>query len=65
MIQLTLNWLNLISIEKKHGRQQQMDTDDCTVSVVYSLLKTKSKAHIFKNIFKILEICSKHAFAWA
>ena len=41
-----------------------MDEDDCTVSVVYSLLKIKSKAYIFKNIFKILEICSKHAFTW-
>ena len=30
-----------------------MDEDDCTVSVVYSLLKIKSKAYIFKNIFKI------------
>ena len=30
-----------------------IDKDDCTFSVVYSLLKIKSKAYIFENIFKI------------
>ena len=30
-----------------------IDKDDYTFSVVYSLLKIKSKANIFENIFKI------------
>ena len=29
-----------------------IDKDDCTFSVVYSLLKIKSRAYIFENIFK-------------
>ena len=30
-----------------------MDKDDCTFSVVYSLLKIESKANMFGNIFEI------------
>ena len=30
-----------------------IDKDDCTLSVVYSLLKIKNEAYIFENIFKI------------
>ena len=30
-----------------------IDKDDCAFSVVYSLLKIKSKAYIFENIFTI------------
>ena len=30
-----------------------IDQNDCTYSVVYSLLKIKGKAYIFENIFKI------------
>ena len=37
--------------KKKHGRQ--IGKDDCTFSVVYSLLKIKRKVYIFENIFKI------------
>ena len=52
MIKSTINWLDLIFIEKKkHGRQ--IGKDDCTFSVVYSLLKIKRKVYIFENIFKI------------
>ena len=29
------------------------DKDDCTFSVVYSLLEIKSEAYIIENIFKI------------
>ena len=29
-----------------------IDKDDCTFSVVYSLLKIKSRAYVFENIFK-------------
>ena len=31
-----------------------IDKDDCTFSVAYSLLKIKSKAYMFENIFKFL-----------
>ena len=65
MIKSTLNWLDLISIEKKWQRAT-MDKDDCIASVVYSLLNIKSKVkHIYLKIsLKFLEICSKHVFAW-
>ena len=39
---------------KKKWQTVTIDKDDCTVSVVYSLLKIKSKAYISKNIFEIL-----------
>ena len=32
-----------------------IDKDDCAFSVVYSLLKIKSKAYIFENIFEIFK----------
>ena len=38
---------------KKSWQTATIDTDDCTFSVVYSLLKIKSKSYIFENIFKI------------
>ena len=53
MIKLTLNRLDLISIEKKTWQTARIDKDDCAFSVVYSLLKIKSKAYVFENIFKI------------
>ena len=65
MIKSILNWLDLISVEKKTWQTATIDKDDCTFSVVYSLLKIKSKAYIFENIFiKFLEICSKLAYVW-
>ena len=36
-----------------------IDKDDCAFSVVYSLLKIKSKAYIFENIFKICKLQNK------
>ena len=62
MIEPTLNWFDLISI-KKTWQTVTLDKDDCTFSVVYRLLKIKSKAYIFKISLKFLEICSKHIFA--
>ena len=53
MIKSTLNGLDLISIEKKTWQTVTIDKDYCTFSVVYSLLKIKSKAWIFENVFKI------------
>ena len=53
--------MDLISAEKKTWQTATIDKDDCTFSVVYSLLKIKSKAYIS---LKLLEICSKHAFVW-
>ena len=39
------------------------DKNDCTFSVLYSLLKVKGKAYIYVYIsLKFLEICSKHVF---
>ena len=55
-IKWTLNWLDLISIEKTW---QTIEKDGCTFSVVYSLLEMKSKVYIYiyiyivENIFKI------------
>ena len=63
MIKSTLNWLDLISIEKT-WQTATIDKDDCTFSVVYSLLKIKSKVHKFENIFKIPWIIYEHLFAW-
>ena len=51
-------------IEKKNIADSDNHKDNCTFSVVYSLLKTKSKTHILKIPLKFLEICSKHIFAW-
>ena len=53
MIKSTLNWLDLITIEKKIWQTVTIDKDDCTFLVVYSLLKVKSKVNIFGNIFEI------------
>ena len=39
---------------KKTWQRATIDKDDYTFSVVYGLLKIKSKAYIFENIFKIL-----------
>ena len=50
-----LNWLDLMSTEKKTSQTVTIDKDDCTFSVVYSLLKIKSKAYIFENIFTIFK----------
>ena len=48
-IKWTLNWLDLISIEKTW---QTIDKDGCTFSaVVYSLLEMKSKVYIVKYIY--------------
>ena len=53
MIKLTLNSSDIISIEKETWQTVTVDKDDCTFSVVYSLLKIKNKAYIYENIFKI------------
>ena len=50
MIKLTLNWLDLISTDKKTSQTVMIDKDDCIFSVVYSLMKIKSKAYIIENI---------------
>ena len=68
MMKSILNWLDLISTEKKHGKERWL-IDDCTFSVVYSLLKIKSKAYIYIYIYtyiylKFPEISSKHVFVW-
>ena len=55
MIKSTLNWLDLISTEKKTSQTVTIDKDDCAFSVVYSLLKIKSKAYISENIFTIFK----------
>ena len=39
--------------KKKTWQTVVIDKDDCTFSVVYSLLKIKSIAYIFKYIFEI------------
>ena len=54
MIKSTLNWLDLISTEKT-SQTVTINKDNCAFSVVYSLLKIKSKAYIFENIFTILK----------
>ena len=41
-------------MEKKTWQTATIDKEECTFSVVYSLLKIKSKAYILENIFKIL-----------
>ena len=48
---------------KKAWQTATIDKDDSTFSIAYSLLKIKSKAFIFANILKFLEICVKHVFA--
>ena len=53
MIKSILNWLDLIFTEKKTWKTATIDQDDFTFSVVYSLLKIKSKAYIFENISKV------------
>ena len=40
---------------KKTWQTLTIDKDDCAFSVVYSLLKIKSKAYIFENIFTIFK----------
>ena len=39
---------------KKTWQAAAIDKDDFTISVVYSLLKIKSKAYVSKTIFEIL-----------
>ena len=51
VIKSILNWLDLITI--KTLQTAMINKDDCTFSVVYNLLKIKSKTYIFENIFKI------------
>ena len=46
MIKFTLNWLDLISIEKETWRTATIDKADCTLSIVYSLLKINRKTYI-------------------
>ena len=61
LISLSLNLSHSLSIslsqsliiEKKTWQTATIDKDDFTFSVVYSLLKIKSKTYIFENIFKI------------
>ena len=62
MIKQTLNWLDLISTEKKTSQTVTIDKDDCAFSVVYSLLKIKSKAYIFENTFTIFKWQNDFAF---
>ena len=45
-IKSTLNWLDLISIEKT-WQTRTIDKDDCFFSVLYSLLEIKSKVYIY------------------
>ena len=40
---------------KKTSQTVTIDKDDCAFSVVYSLLKIKSKAYVFENIFEIFK----------
>ena len=40
---------------KKASQTVTIDKGDCAFSVVYSLLKIKSKAYIFENIFTIFK----------
>ena len=66
MIKSTLNWLDLIYVEKT-CQTATVDKDNCTFSVVYSLLKIKSKVYIYINLkisLRFFETCSKHIFAW-
>ena len=41
--------------EKKPSQTVTINKDDCAFSVVYSLLKIKSKAYISENIFTIFK----------
>ena len=52
MIKSTLNWSDLMFVGKKLGRQRQ-SIKTIALSQLFSLLKIKSKANIFENIFKI------------
>ena len=50
--------MDLISTEKENITNSDIktvDKDDCAFSVVYSLVKIKSKAYIFENIFSIFK----------
>ena len=40
---------------KETSQTVTIDKDDCAFSVVYSLLKIKSKVYIFENIFTIFK----------
>ena len=51
----TLNWLYLISTEKRTWQTVTIDKNNCNFSVVYSLLKMKSKAYIFENVLNSLK----------
>ena len=52
MIKSTLNCFDLIST-KKTWETATIDKDDFTFSVIYNLLKIKSKAYMFEKIFEI------------
>ena len=52
MNKLTLYWLDLIIEKKKTWQTATINKGDCTFSVVYSLLKIKSKANIYEIIFE-------------
>ena len=43
------------STKKKTSQTVTIDKDDCAFSVVYSLVKIKSKAYIFENICTIFK----------
>ena len=46
--------MDLIYTEKKTSQTATTDKDGCDFSVVYGLLKIKSKAYIFKKSLKFL-----------
>ena len=48
---LLADWIEYLL--KKTWQTATIDKDDSTLSVAYSFLKIKSKAYIFKNVFKI------------
>ena len=61
MIKSTLNWLDLISIEKNMA-DNTIYKDNCTFSVVYSLQKIKSKATIFEYVASTISCFGKGIF---
>ena len=46
MIKSTLQWLYLVSTGKGTWQTAMINKDDCTLSVVYSLIKIKGKAYV-------------------
>ena len=63
MIKLILNWLDLISTEKKG--KQQWSIKMLSLSQLLTVCYRERVKHICLKIsLKFLEICSKHVFVW-